>query len=177
MRILLAIAAATMLSACSTSHPTAPSAALATPERHPFTGNLTGQWKGTYTITGCSPTNAPNQCTWYIPGQPQQMRLQLTQNGAELTGSFTSERLGADSVAVTGHVDEFGAVTLAGTRRGEYRCFFGGARDLAIESWKAEVTKQGGLAGSFRQLVQQTLSSCYTSMYSYDSTIVSLTRP
>lgn len=174
LRTVATVVALVVLAACSTAHPTAPTApAAAEPWR--FTGNLTGEWTGTYVVTGCSPVNAPNPCTNYVPTVPGTMRLSLTQTGATLAGTFASDQIGA-IVPVTGTVDDFGIVHLEGKRPGSWRCFFGGARDLALGSWTTQITKSGGLAGSFKQSVQQTLSSCYTTMFAYDTSVISLTR-
>lgn len=48
---------------------------------------------------------------------------------------------------------------------------------LAVDTWATEVTKDGKLSGQFRQLVQHTLSSFYTSMFEYPTDVVSLGRP
>lgn len=176
----LCLIATTMLSAaCSTPTPTAPTAAP-TAAAVTFRGDLTGEWIGTYTIATCSPTTVPGQCQRYVPSAPGTMRLTLIQDATRVTGTFTSDFIGDVLLPITGTVDANGVVRIAGAREGYWNPWQVGdrphAQGLAVDSWRTEVTKDGGLAGDFRQLRQHTLSSFYSAMFEFPTSVVSLTR-
>jgi hypothetical protein len=133
-----------------------------------------------YTVTGCSPTAAPNRCTGYIPATPGAMTVTLTQSGQQLSGTFSSDFL-TIPFAVTGTVDDAGHVTLQGTRRDYWSClgsFFENSMDdySAVRNWKTEVTKTGDLLGTFTQSQRHSLSSCYFTLYDFTTEVISLKR-
>ena len=167
-----------LLAGCSGS-PTAPTTPTAPPAPTVFTGNLSGTWTGTYTVTGCSPTAAPNTCTMYVPKTPGAMTLTLTQSGKQLSGTFNSDFLSIP-FAVTGTVDDAGRVTLQGTRQDRWSClgFVGESMDdyAAVRNWKTEVTKTGDLLGTFTQSARHSLSSCYFTLYDFPTEVISLKR-
>jgi hypothetical protein len=174
MRILHLVFLVSALAACGSS-PVAPTPPPTT-ETTPVIGNLSGTWTGEYAITGCSPTNAPNQCSWYIPPGSESMTLTLEQSGTTLSGMFTSARIGGP-LPVSGSVDAAGVVRLTGARPSGFQCFApNSVRAIEVGDWHTEITKTGELSGTFRQSSEQILSSCYTGRYDYRTEILSLKR-
>ena len=63
---------------------------------------VTGTWSGAYRVTTCSATFAVLPCSYFVPST-NAMRLVLTQDGENVSGTFTSDII-VDPVAVTGSI-------------------------------------------------------------------------
>ena len=142
-------------------------------ERH---FELSGTWTGTYSISSCWPEAAPNSCTGYA--KPGTLTLALVNTGSSLIGTFNSDLLGTLDVA--GTVDASGAVTLSGERQGILNCFSVGPIITGVTGgigdWSASITRTGAIAGSFKQMARQRVSSCYYAMFEYTTQVAELRR-
>ena len=169
--------------------PTAPTSVVSSSPNTPwvFTGDLTGTWVGSYNVTSCSPTSL-NDCRWYMPGgtfggalRPGAMTLTLKQTGQELSGTFQSEFMGSAPFPITGTVNASGFMNITGTRRDLWWCFAGlgpGTNVVwgELADWVTQITKDGELLGTFNQKTLHSVSSCYTTLYNYNSEVVALRR-
>ena len=90
-------------------------------------------------------------------------------------GTLRTDLVG--TMSVTGTVSDAGVVSFTGQGSGPICCqgLCGSTGVVrSTDTWSAEVTKAGEIAGTFRQYALQGISSCYKSMFEYRSDITSL---
>jgi hypothetical protein len=137
--------------------------------------NVTGTWEGSYVISRCWPTSAPNPCDT----RPGTLTLTLLQDGQVLSGTFKSSRW-TNPIDVTGSVDVAGAMTLGGERLGVTNCFSVGPLITGVVArvgdWQTSVTKAGTITGTLKQFELRRVSSCYQALFEYVTEVSALRR-
>jgi len=105
------------------------------------------------------------------------MRLVLTQDGENVSGTFTSDII-VDPVAVTGSIGIDRILHLQGAK--EFQppiCGTPLLLKLEIADWTTGLaTTDFALTGTFRQSVSRYYFSCYPGKIDFQTEIVSLTR-
>jgi len=137
---------------------------------------VTGTWSGTYRVTTCSATFEILPCSYFVP-TTNAMRLVLTQDGVNVSGTFTSDIL-TKPLAVMGSMDLNGVLRLQGTQE-FHPDICGGSLFLKLEiaDWTMALDATGSaFTGTFRQSVSRYYFSCYPGKIDFQTEIVSLTR-
>jgi len=136
---------------------------------------VTGTWSGSYSITSCGATFEVLPCSYFAP-TTNTMRLILTQDDVNVTGTFSSDIM-TQPLAVTGSIDSTRTLRLQGSQEFLQSHCGGPALKLEIANWTTALDATGSsLTGTFRQSASRYYFSCYWGTIVFQTEIISLRR-
>jgi len=104
------------------------------------------------------------------------MRLILTQDDVNVTGTFSSDIM-TQPLAVTGSIDSTRTLRLQGSQEFLQSHCGGPALKLEIANWTTALDATGSsLTGTFRQSASRYYFSCYWGTIDFQTEIISLRR-